>query len=104
MDAIKFVREKQRMCNSFGDICNRNCPLKSELFGCLITAENISPERIVSKVEQWSKEHPLVSNGDMVVGFINRTEHAKGFVAGREGDEIHIRIDADWWNAEYKEE
>ena len=66
MDAVKFVKEKHRMCNT------RNMCL-----GCEIrkryTARNVSgcdeyeecyPEEVVSIVEEWSIAHPIVTNGD----------------------------------------
>lgn len=49
MDAIKFLKERVRMCNSF-DGCD-NCPLQNE---CLDT----EIEAMVNAVEQWSKSHP----------------------------------------------
>lgn len=49
MDAIKFLKERVRMCNSF-DGCD-NCPLQNE---CLDT----EIEAMVNAVEQWSHNHP----------------------------------------------
>ena len=49
MDAVKFLKERVRMCDSF-DGCD-GCPLQNE---CLDT----EIEAMVSAVEQWSKSHP----------------------------------------------
>lgn len=59
MDAVKFLKERKRMCDSFGD---------SSCEGCLIYAIDIGtgcfdfqddhPEQTVEIVEKWSKEHP----------------------------------------------
>lgn len=59
MDAVRFFKEKMRMCNSFGgDSCS----------GCLIHIMQGKlrcwqfcakyPERAVDIVETWAKEHP----------------------------------------------
>ena len=53
MDALKFIRERNRMCQSFGDGC-KNCPANKDRF-CI--AFNVD-EEIVPIVEKWSKENP----------------------------------------------
>ena len=53
MDALEFIREKNRMCKSFGDGC-KNCPANKDRF-CI--AFNVD-EEIVPIVEKWSKENP----------------------------------------------
>lgn len=56
MDAIKFLKEKSRMCYSFsGEVISGcdNCPL----FPCNVFEEK-HPEQAVSIVDEWSKEHP----------------------------------------------
>ena len=78
MEAIEFLKEYRRMCNSyihrFG--CD-GCPLKDEQ--CLGTGVSNKTDgeylTITSMVEQWNKDHPLVTNemkfrevfGDMAV-------------------------------------
>lgn len=59
MDAVKFLQERVRMCNSFSsdcegcrDACSK--PVMSEC--CRWMFEN--PERAVKIVEGWSAEHP----------------------------------------------
>ena len=55
MDAIEFLKEKDRMCSSFKNDCVK-CPL----FNC----EDIkSYEETVAIVAKWSKEHSIISNG-----------------------------------------
>lgn len=59
MDAVKFLKERKRMCDSFRD---------SSCEGCLIYAIDIGtacfdfqddhPKQIVEIVEKWSEEHP----------------------------------------------
>ena len=61
MDAVKFLKEHLRMCESISDCCV--CPFavqNSEL--CLWDCIDCSPVRIkeaVSIVEKWSNENPL---------------------------------------------
>ena len=56
MDALEFLKERKRLCNSYEDCCD--CPLGSGR--CVINhvTSDEDHERIVTAVEQWSKEHP----------------------------------------------
>ena len=56
MDALEFLMEHKRMCNSYSGCCD--CPLRS--IHCVINhaTSDEDHERIVAAVEQWSKEHP----------------------------------------------
>ena len=59
MDAVKFLEERKRMCNSFSPDCE-GCrvdeakPVMSEC--CQWVFEN--PERAVKIVEEWAATHP----------------------------------------------
>lgn len=67
MDAVEFLKEKNRMCNSFNDCCKDK---ESKTFFCEIHTKlnetretcaeycNNHPEETVAIVEKWSKEHP----------------------------------------------
>lgn len=59
MDAIEFIRERNRMCDSFSPDCE-GCPIdeaKPVISECFRwTFEN--PEKAVCIVEKWSAEHP----------------------------------------------
>lgn len=59
MDAVKFLKEKKRMCISSGDDSCHGCPIYAER-GILTCTQfqNIFPGQIVEIVEKWSKEHP----------------------------------------------
>lgn len=63
MDAVKYIKEFNRMCRSY-DYCSEGCPLES---GCCIlinpNADSESIEALVAIVEKWSEEHPLKTNG-----------------------------------------
>ena len=59
MDAIKFIEERNRMCNSFSPDCE-GCrvdearPVISECFRWILD----NPEKAVQIVEEWSATHP----------------------------------------------
>ena len=57
MDALEFLKEERRMCNSF-DIGCVKCPLGD--IGCCVSPEETDEEfeKEIVIVEQWSKEHP----------------------------------------------
>lgn len=59
MDAVKFLQERARMCNSFSPDCegcrvDEEKPVISECYRWMF--EN--PERAVKIVEEWSAAHP----------------------------------------------
>lgn len=54
MDAMEFVRERNRMCSTFDRSCD-GCPAYENGWECDNDAWD---EKIVATVEQWSKEHP----------------------------------------------
>lgn len=58
MDAVKFLREYQRMCNEVysSDKKCYACPLCK--IGCDLVSLDTDVEKVVLLVEQWSKEHP----------------------------------------------
>lgn len=57
MDAIEFIRERNRMCKSFGygEGC-RSCPVYKKGNRCTAV---LWKEEIIPIVEKWSSEHPL---------------------------------------------
>ena len=56
MDALEFLKERKRMCNSYKG-CN-GCPLKIGTCGLGTRTSDEDCERVIATVEQWSKEHP----------------------------------------------
>ena len=59
MDAVKFLQERARMCNSFSPDCegcrvDEEKPVMSECYMWMF--EN--PERAVKIVEEWAATHP----------------------------------------------
>lgn len=56
MDAVKFLQEKNRMCNTY-ELCHQGCPLWSSDDTCLSVSKN-NPEVFVEAVKKWSEENP----------------------------------------------
>ena len=56
MDALEFLMERRRMCDSYSDCCD--CSLESAHCVINYATSDEDYERIVTAVEQWSKEHP----------------------------------------------
>lgn len=55
MDALEFLKEQSKMCKSYTD-CG-GCPLERGNCGFSTSTPVEECERIVTAVEQWSKEH-----------------------------------------------
>lgn len=63
MDAVKFLKEKKRMCDKYAN-CD-NCPMnpKNNKYGIGCSSlEREYPEKTVAIVEKWSAEHPVKTN------------------------------------------
>lgn len=54
MDAVKFIEELNRMCDSHVGSCE-GCPLYTE--PCL-GLRTVDPESLIGVVEEWSTAHP----------------------------------------------
>lgn len=61
MDAVKFIKERNRMCQAYyetgDDVCS-NCPAKWEQCDTISSLMGKNADTIVAIVEKWSKEHP----------------------------------------------
>lgn len=61
MDAVEFVKERNRMCSTYMPKRCEGCPADNygkEGRSCIMIDE-IDAERLVSIVEEWSAAHPL---------------------------------------------
>lgn len=62
MDAVEFIKEYRRMCEKYaymearGEDCSSECPLYGGY--CDVSCKGLEPKYVVSKVEQWSQDHP----------------------------------------------
>ena len=100
MDAVSYLTNLSRLCDYYTsrEKCVNMCPF----FDYCNSGNDITEEDAkgaVAAVEKWSKENPLVTNGDVVkemlpdgsiVNDIPMAEH------------IFIEVPKDWWDAEYK--
>lgn len=61
MDAVKFLAEYNRMCNTYNDCVG--CPIHNKPF-CHPHDMTTNDERkeLVDAIEKWSKEHPIVTS------------------------------------------
>lgn len=61
MDAVKFLEEYNRMCNTYNDCVG--CPMHDKPF-CHPHDMTTNDERkeLVNTVEKWSKEHSMATN------------------------------------------
>lgn len=100
MDAVKFLEEYNRMCNTYNDCVG--CPMHDKPF-CHPHDMTTNDERkeLVDTVERWSCEHSMVTNGAEVLGMIPSDKLGSIF---RNTEGVTLYIDKSWWNAEYKEE
>ena len=55
MDAVKYLKERKRMCDSYNNMCD-GCGF-GKVPKCNRT-EDDNPEKAVAIVEKWSDEHP----------------------------------------------
>ena len=107
MDALKFVRETNRMCKSFGDSCE-DCPA-NDVNGCMVDQLY---EEIVPIVEKWAKQNPRKTRQDVfleqwpettpdehgVMRWIPVTERLpmKGEDGRRDSDWVHCIVSVIW--------
>lgn len=60
MDALTFLKERSRMCDTYrgkGDRC-KGCPLEKEVDDVCSVWCFKNPEKAIAAVEQWITEHP----------------------------------------------
>lgn len=61
MDALKFFKEFDRMCNYYSNENCRGCPRETEPTCGITDLGSVGPEgikKLINDVDQWSKEHP----------------------------------------------
>ena len=83
MDAVKFLREKNRMCSMYKNCFE--CLIGNGKGGCqagIVRDQEVTEEELVSIVEKWADEHPAKTR---------QSEFLKMFPnAKRNGDYIDI--------------
>lgn len=88
MDAVKYLKERERMCENF-----KNCDGCSFIHHCSDFMGEYA-EEAVRIVEQWSKEHPIMTNK-------MKFEEVFGKTCDESGELVLAR--PSWWEAEYIE-
>ena len=109
---VEFLKDYQRMCRSYKD-CIDGCPLyEKECFGALLIAfENNSLNAIAGAVEQWSKEHPIVTNAgkfEEVFGRPPKFQSGDWYCPPIVTEPCCVGLDCNicrkWWEEPYKEQ
>lgn len=102
MDAVKFIKEKDRMCDKY--CCCDGCPLENFKKGPLSCSAAISKEaeKAVSIVEKWSEENPVVVNGARVMENIKEMGVPRATFFPYNANDICLYFDKDWWDAPYE--
>lgn len=60
MDAVKFLKEKNHMCNTYKNCFE--CPVGTKNGGCqigIVRDQEMTEEELVSIVENWASNHPV---------------------------------------------
>ena len=94
MDAVTYVKEYRRLCNEHSACIG--CPLNK--FESCVDAD---PKEMVKVVEKWSKEHPLVTNGDVLKEMLPDGSTVNDQYNPM-AEHIFIEVPKNWWKAEYK--
>ena len=98
MDAVEYLKEKKRMLYSYMD---GDTPTSEvvRVISEMAKVESENPEEAVRIVEEWSKAHPIQTNGQKFVevfGFEPTTWT-------KMGEDIHdFIIDPHWWHGPYE--
>lgn len=81
MDAVKFIKERNRMCTTYTPKRCEGCPADNygEEGAACIMVDKIDAERLVPIVEEWSAAHPRKTRQDM---FLEQWPNARVFVDG----------------------
>ena len=94
MNAVEYLKQKDRMCKSFNRHCN-NCPMyNGNAFNCLDMELN-DPDEAVDLVVTWVSEHPVYLNAD-------KFKEVFGIYATEIWSAPEERF-LKWLNSEYKE-
>lgn len=69
MDAVEFLKAKNRMCREYGELPEDcfACPIGNDSGGCqagVLENQKVTEEILVQIVEKWAKEHPKKTRQD----------------------------------------
>lgn len=101
MDAVEFVKEKRRICEAHQSCTG--CPL-----GIFTDCGREVTEELVKAVEEWSEEHPVMTNWEKFEEVFGRDMSWLTTIPPNEWIPIvsmpTFILSRDWWIAEYKED
>lgn len=86
MDAIEFIKERQRLCQTY--VCCFECPANNpnnyggEGVACIMI-DKIDAEKLVPIVEKWSKEHPRKTRQSLFIQQYPQVAIYKGVIGIR---------------------
>lgn len=93
MDAVKFIKTKNRLCKIYAGPCTcKGCPIEETKLGKgMLCYEFINkyPEESVDIIDEWCDEHPIVTNLDKFVEIFGSSEA--------------VSAAPSWWDKEYEE-
>ena len=109
MEAIEFLKEYKRMCESMVDECSV-CPMSFENNKHNVACSHLlkkCPEDACKIVEQWSKEHPIITNARKFEEVFGKIEIKDLITCRLKYDseyytELEI-LETRWWDEPYKE-
>ena len=88
MDTVKFIKERNRMCESFDATChdaeNQRCPAfkinKNEILCAVCRESTMDAKDQIDIVEKWSSEHPRKTRQDVFLDQYPETLRTKNDV------------------------
>lgn len=78
MDAVKYLKERERMCNSYNNMCD-GCGF-GKVPKCNRTEED-NPEKAVEIVERWSADHPKKTRQSEFLKMFPNTKVSNGVIS-----------------------
>ena len=105
MDAVKFLKEHKRICQIYcHSLTCTECPLEDCNNGLGIPCDtlfNEHPEAVVRVVEEWSKEHPIQTNGEKLKEVFGIKNGIRYYSNGT-GTDRGCYMSGDWLDAPYE--
>lgn len=79
MDAIEFIKEKERMCKAYGSCFL--CPAWLDERCIVVMRSGFAPEQQIITVKEWAAAHPRKTRQSVFLDkYPNATVNAKGLV------------------------
>ena len=93
MDTVKFIKGRDRMCDSFNGRCT-GCEISKRLPRemCCNAYIRQNPEEAVAIVEKWSREHPKKTRQSEFLKLFPNANHDSGVLKFCPCD-----VDTDFW-------